>query len=61
MTRILTKVALGALVAAMVYDAIVRSQRRVQTDGGFKKEAISTWEHEGGALPNGPAMRAPLG
>ena len=58
MTRVWTKVALGALIAATVYDVIVRIQRHGAAAGNAKKDAISTWEHEGGALQNGPAIRS---
>ena len=50
MTRMLTKLTLYALVLVAVVD--MTRYRRRQLDRTAKKEALMTWEDEGGALPS---------
>jgi hypothetical protein len=50
MIRLLTKFALYALAVAAVAD-IARYRRR-ELDRAAHKEALTTWEHEGGSLPS---------
>lgn len=58
MSRLWSKLALCALVVATVYDVMSHGKRRASSDRSFKKEALSTWEDEGGALPTGPSIRS---
>jgi hypothetical protein len=56
MNRAWSKLALCALVVVTIYDVMAYGGRRVRTDRTSKKEALSTWEDEGGALPTGPSI-----
>ena len=58
MSRLWSKIALCALIVATVCDVMAHGKRRVTSDRSFKKEALSTWEDEGGALPTGPSIRS---
>ena len=49
MTRMLTKRALYALALAAVVDVARYRRRQIERMG--RKEALMTWEDEGGALP----------
>jgi hypothetical protein len=50
MTRILAKLALYALAMATVVD--MARYRRRELNRVARKEALMTWEHEGGSLPS---------
>jgi hypothetical protein len=50
MIRLLTKLALYALAVAAVTD-IARYRQR-ERNRAARREALATWEHEGGALPS---------
>ena len=50
MPRILAKLALYALAVVAVVD--VARYRRRELNRVVRKEALMTWEHEGGSLPS---------
>ncbi len=50
MTRRFAKYALYALVLAAIFDASLHRKRK-STTVRSQREALMTWEHEGGGLP----------